>query len=180
MLKTCINQTVPETSKKSMKFSLYFRRKRSVSMLFWSNRVCTVSLQDQQSHFLFFAWLPIAGPWKPLLSLWLARSRWQSLSSSHWCCSWWCGGMPGLPSEGRTPCWHVFCFEVEDYFWMPQDWLTSLSSNPQPQDSVPFTLLLRFYFFRKKEEASEHMLNISSMPSLLCWAQAHQKYAFAV
>ena len=69
-------------------------------------------------------------------------------------------GWPSLSSEGRTPCWHTFCFEAEDYFWMPQGWLTRPSSNPEPQDSVPFTLLLQFYFFRIKEEASEHILNV--------------------
>lgn len=46
---------------------------------------------------------------------------------------------------------------------MPQDWLTSSGSNLQPQDSVPFTLLLQFYFSRIKEEASEHMQNITLM-----------------
>lgn len=165
---------------KSVKFSLYFWRKRSVSMLFWSNRVCMVSVQDQQSHFLFFAWLPIAGLWKPLLSLWLPWSRCQSLSLSHWYCSWWCGGIPASPQKEEL--------HADTYFVSKQKTISGCHrvDSPAwvqiPNHRIQFLLLycFSFNFFRTKEEASEHMLNISSMPSLLCWAQAHQKYTFAV
>lgn len=148
MLKTCINQTALESGQKSMKFSFYFGRTKSVSTFSSRDRGCTVTLQDQQPHSLTLAGPAIAGLWKPLPSLRLPQKWWQSLSLLNQCHSHQRSGVAQPLLRRKNPCWHTFCFEAEDYFWMPQSWLTSLSSNPQPQDSVPFTLLLQFYFFK--------------------------------
>lgn len=127
-------------------------------MLFWSNRVCMVSVQDQQSHFLFFAWLPIAGLWKPLLSLWLPWSRCQSLSLSHWYCSWWCGGIPASPQKEEL--------HADTYFVSKQKTISGCHrvDSPAwvqiPNHRIQFLLLYCFSFI--SSEQKKKLLNT-------CW-----------
>lgn len=154
----CTNWTVLEPGQKNMKFIFYLCRTKSTSVLPFTDSGFAVTLWHQQPHPLICTIPAIAAFWKALPTFGFPGSDGKVFPCTTTAAVTNAVQWPCFFSEGRTCCWLPFYFEAENYFWMPQGWVTSLSSNLQPQDSVPFVLLLQFYFFRIKEEASEHML----------------------
>lgn len=182
MLKTCINQTALESGQKSMKFSFYFGRTKSVSTFSSRDRGCTVTLQDQQPHSLTLARPAIAGLWKPLPSLRLPQKWWQSLSLLNQCHSHQRSGVAQPLLRRKNPLLTHILFRSRRLF------LDATELTHQPEFKSPTTGFSSFYFtasvlfLQIKEEASEHTLNISSMsfPSVLSRILALCLSAFGV
>lgn len=166
MLKTCINQTVPDPGQKSVKFSFYFWRTKYVSMLSLRDRGCAVTLRDQQPHSLFFARPAIVGLWKPLPSLWLLQGWWRSLSSLHQRHSRRRSGVAQPLLRRKNPLLTHILFQSRRLF------LDATGLTHQPEFKSPTTGFSSFYstasvlFLQNKRRSfwthAEHNLNVFS------------------